>query len=175
MHRALAAVVLVSVAAPLAVAGSWQRPAYSWSAPYYYPVRVYEECYPPIYIYQAVSPWAAPTPAPPSQQSPEPPLNRKVEMPSADKPIARPGPTIFELRAEKSAPIARTTDRIRVGFWNQSGKDLMLTVAGQTHRLARDRAMTLQVPRGFVWQIDQQPARSEPIADDQASHEIVIR
>ena len=173
MHRYCIAMALVVGVVSSGHASGWHRPACAWSSAYCYPA--------PVYVYPAVMPLATaplptmplavPTPAPPSQ-SVEPPLNRKTVKPITDKPIAAPGPAVFELRADSSAP---AKDRCRVGFWNQSGRELTLVIAAKTHQVPHDRAITLEVPRTFVWQIDQQPARTEKIAADRPSHEILIR
>jgi hypothetical protein len=50
-----------------------------------------------------------------------------------------------------------------------------LVVDGQTRVLPRDRAVTLDLAREFVWRIDQQPSRTERVGDDKSSYELVIR
>jgi hypothetical protein len=115
-------------------------------------------------------PLAIPTAAPPSS---EPPLLKKVEMPPADK--DKPGPVVIELRSERLSSEGLPRDRCRVGFWNLSGKDVTIVVDGMTRLVTRDRAVTLQLPRDFVWRIDRQPAQSVRVADDKTVHEIVIR
>jgi hypothetical protein len=174
MHRCCIAIAFVVLCTSGVHAGGWQR-SYGWSSAYCYPVPTYS--YPLTYRYPAVmplatSPLAAPTPAPPSPQTGEPPLNRKAFMPPAEKPIAKPGPTVYELRADSPAT---AKNRCRVGFWNQTGRDVSLVVAGNMQVVPHDRAVTLELPRTFVWQVDQQPARTEKIADEGATHEIVIR
>ena len=178
MRRCCIAMVLVAMTASSVHAWGGQRTS-GWSSAYCYPLPTYS--YPPTSVLPAMmplasapgmkSPLAVPTPAPPSQTS-EPPLNRKAFMPPADKPIAKPGPTVYELRADLPSP---AKDHCRVGFWNQTGRNVTLTVAGKTLVVPHDRAVTLELPRNFVWQLDQQPARTEKLADERATHEIVIR
>jgi len=178
MYRYWIAAALVIFSANGALATGWQRQTYGTASAYCYPAYVYS--YPATYIYPAVmplasmplasmplasmplasSPLAVPTPAPPSPHTVEPPLNRKAFMPAADKAMVTPG---------------AVSDRCRVGFWNQSGRELKLVVAGQLHLVPHDRAVTLDVPRTFVWQIDQQPARTETIAAERTTHDIVLR
>jgi hypothetical protein len=107
-------------------------------------------------------------------------LGKQLEMPPAVKAMKAPltdgkaAPVVLEARSTvPSGGLAK--DRCRVGFWNLSGKDVTLVVGGKTHSLARDRAITLELPRTFVWQVDQQPSNTERVADDQATFEVVIR
>jgi len=173
MYRYWVATALVIFWANGTHATGWQRQTYGSASAYCYPAYVYS--YPATYVYPAVmplasmplasmplasSPLAVPTPAPPSPQTVEPPLNRKAFMPAADKAMATPG---------------AVSDRCRVGFWNQSGRELKLVVAGHLHLVPHDRAVTLDVPRTFVWQIDQQPARTENIAAERTTYDIVLR
>ena len=110
-----------------------------------------------------VSIYAPPTPAPPSQTV-EPPLG---------KPDQSPGPPISEWRAGSATPAAK--GRYAVGFWNVSSRDVLLTVAGQTRLLPRNRSITLELEREFIWQVDQQAARQERVAAERNGMEIVIR
>ena len=163
MHRYCVAIAMVTFTVNGVGAGGWHRSSYGWSSAYCYPAYSYS--YPPTYVYPAVMPLATmplavPTPAPPSQQTVEPPLQRKAFMPSAEKAIARPGVV---------------SDRCRVGFWNQSGRDVTLLVAGQMHLVPHDRAVTLDVPRTFIWQLDHQAARTEKIGEERATYDIVLR
>ena len=50
-------------------------------------------------------------------------------------------------------------ERFPVGFWNVSGRDVLLTVGGQRYLLARNRSITLNLGRTFAWQVDQQVPR----------------
>ena len=63
----------------------------------------------------------------------------------------------------------------KVGFWNVSGRDVKVTVAGKTYAVPRDRTVTVTVNRSFVWAIDSQQEQAERVPDEQTSHEIVIR
>jgi hypothetical protein len=190
----LSVVVLFAVTADFAAASGWDRPVPArsivWSSPgpvvicwpYYPPIAHAPPTVMPLAVptpvpSPIVAPLAVPTPAPPSKHTAEAPLGTRVEMPLADKDvklpaIAKPGPTVFELRPNVSPP---AKERCRVGFWNLTGRDVTLVVDGKSQLLPRDRAVTLELPREFSWQIDQQPARSERVANEKASHEIVIR
>ena len=117
-------------------------------------------------------PLAIPKPAPPSAapdgQTKEPPLGS----------AAKKGPTITESRSSAasgggsaSAPGAMC----KVGFWNLTGRDITLKIDGQTRTLARDRAVTLELARSFVWQADQSEPSREQVPMDEAFHEVIIR
>jgi hypothetical protein len=129
--------------------------------------------YPATYFNPGAVPLAIPIAAPPSAPTGEPPLLKKVEMPPADP--GKPGPAVIEARSGSPAIAGLPTNRCRVGFWNLSGKDVTLVVDGMARLVTRDRAVTLQLPRDFVWRIDQQPAQTVRVADDKTAHEIVIR
>lgn len=66
-------------------------------------------------------------------------------------------------------------ERVRVGFWNVSGREVVLQVNGAAYTLAAGRAVTLSVPRQFVWQVDQNQAQSEAVPASRSNYEIVIR
>lgn len=151
-----------------------------------YPVYAAPWAYPPCYTaptYAVVVPQpvprvplAVPTPAPPSQTS-EPPKAAPAQpnpRPLRSSGEEQRGPQVTEARSLKE-PRAGSPGQARVGFWNLSGKDVTLTVDGKTQTLPRDRAVTLQLGRQFVWQADQRPPRTERVPDDQPGHEIVIR
>jgi hypothetical protein len=134
--------------------------------------------------------YAVPFAAPPStMQTVEPPTNRPVEtgppplipkMKNADLRDNPVGPTVVATRSlTGNAPPSNLAlpakDRCRVGFWNLTGRDVTLVVEGRSHSLARDRALTLDLNRSFTWQIDARGPQSEQVADDQATHEVVVR
>ncbi len=134
--------------------------------------------------------FAVPSAAPPSQmQTGEPPLSRPTETPpppllpkmkSADVRENPPGPVVVATRSlagNASAPgvLPAPKDRCRVGFWNLTGRDVTLVVDGKSHTLARDRALTLDLNRMFVWQADARGAQNEQVAEDQSTHEVVVR
>jgi|SRR5882724_188572 len=169
-------IVLATLGLNSAGAFGWVRAAPAPS-PHCYsiPLVVYgwTYSYPATYGYPAVVPRAIPTAAPPSATTPEPPLFKKIEMPNAD--MGTKGPTVLELRSMNPAITGLAKDRCRVGFWNLTGRDVTLVVDGKSRLVARDRALTLELPRDFGWRVDQQPAQTVHVANDKASHEIVIR
>ncbi len=145
---------------------------YPAPAPYCYPAPLpvqasWTYAYPPTYVMPLTVTPAVPTPAPPSKLP-------KVQMPPAQETKA-PAPVVTEARSMTGTPPALAKDRCRVGFWNLTGKDVTLVVDGKARTLPRDRAVTLELAREFVWQVDQQPARSEHVAENKSAHEVVIR
>lgn len=133
------------------------------------PVAVYP-CPVPVVPMQpapAVPRLATPQPAPPS---PEPPL--------AGQP---PVPEVRESRYHDAYSVggsvpARSADGLcSVGFWNLSGQDLVLHVAGQRVALPRGKSATLQLERRFVWQIEGRPQLVEEVPAGESAREIVIR
>jgi hypothetical protein len=137
---------------------------YYYVAPHYY-------CVPgPTVIPVPDAPkYARPTPAPPSSTG-EPPLQKKT----SDDPRK---PVIVASHAlnDNSKREQTSSDRCRVGFWNLTGRDLTLRVAGKTMAIPRDRGVTLTLDRQFIWQIDGRSERMERVAEGQATHEVVIR
>ncbi len=121
--------------------------------------------------------YATPTPAPPSGTPPGARPKTTLEPPLV-KPVPK-GPTVIESRfggaamtdADKAAPL----ERCRVGFWNVTGREVTLTIDGKTQTLPRDRAVTLELGRSFVWRIDRLEPQSETIPKDRNTHEIVLR
>jgi hypothetical protein len=179
MSRCVRAVVVAGVLLFLAVPalghGGWPVVA---TASYYCPVY-YSPVVPvgvvyarPVYVTPAplicpvprllISPYAVPTPAPPSQ-TPEPP--RKT------------APKVTETRALSGPAVAAGKDPscCQVGFWNVTGRDVMLTVDGQTRTLPRNQSLTMRVGRQLTWQVDQRPPQAENVPADKRTMEIVIR
>lgn len=139
--------------ATVAYAPAWQV--------YAAPVPVY--CVPTVPVNASTAPlYAVPTAAPPSQT---------IEPPAA--------PSVTEARsgaALKTVQIGGpATDRVRVGFWNASGRDLTLTIDGQAHVVPRNRSITLDLGRQFVWRIDQRSPQNESIPAGNSTLEIVLR
>ena len=148
---------------------------------YAYPATV-RPAYPqvvPLAPAQAQTPLAVPRPAPPSQTVEPPASEKKAETPA--RPISTPAPEkkapqVVESRSMGGAGAAEPAkDRCRVGFWNATGKEVTLTVDGKAHTLPRDRAVTLELDRQFVWQADQGPAQAVQVPGERSAHEIVLR
>jgi hypothetical protein len=167
--------------------GGWLRGGASRS---YYPVASY--C--PVYVMPAVAavpcypvapttprviplappiPFAPPRSAPPSKDTKEPPLGKTMEPPLGTTTEKR-APTIVESRSPSVVP-ALAKDHCKVGFWNLTGRDLEINVAGKTRTLPKDQALTLELDRQFTWNLVGQPPASERVADDRPFHEIILR
>jgi hypothetical protein len=140
----------------------------------YYPVLTPVLYYTPVYLAAPAvcavpSPvtapvYATPRPAPPSSPSTgEPPLGSALKR----------APTFNESRSGSKYP--PMDDRCQVGFWNISGRDLTLKVNGQSRLLLRNRALTLELGRDFVWQIDSREPQRQQVPADQASFEVILR
>ena len=116
-------------------------------------------------------PDARPTPAPPSQTG-EPPLQKKASY-DPRMPVIVTSHASGGNYSTGSTPLAK--DRCRIGFWNLTGRDITLTVDGKSWKLAKDRALTLDLPHQFTWQADGRLQHVERIAEGQTSQEIAIR
>lgn len=162
---------------------------------YYYPAFVYRPAVAvaPVYVYPAPAPvvcvptplpFAVPQPAPASPGA-EPPLaepGRLTPQPPAKPPAPPPGkPQVresgyFDAYAAGAAPIVPTGDgRCSVAFWNLTGQDLVLNVAGRRLTLPRAKSVMLDLDRQFVWQVEGRPAQEQRVAGGETALEIVIR
>ncbi len=135
-----------------------------YTQPYYCPV-VYPEAAPVTPIY------ATPQPAPPSKKKK-----------SATKQVSRTEPPrITESRSFRKATemmnraIAGPQGTVQVGFWNITGRDVVLQADGQSRRVARNQAVTLRLRRSFDWQIDDESLRHVDVPSGKKTYEIVIR
>jgi hypothetical protein len=182
----LAAVLLTALTGPAhAFGGRWAYTA-SYYYPTYYPVyysvpaavsyyapawQVYASpviCPPAVFVTVPAGPlYAVPTPAPPSQTVEPPPAKTGA------------GPVVTEARAgtpfKTVAAVSTGRDRVQVGFWNASGRDLTLTIEGRQYALPRNRSLTLGLGRQFNWRIDQRAPQSENVPEGNATMEIVLR
>jgi hypothetical protein len=151
--------------------GGWgYRPAY-YGPVYCGPAYAYYPVY-PVYAYV---PLAVPSPAPPSRQQSPPanPATRKDAAPTGD-PLKK-GPTITESRSLGGAIAKGSGQRCKVGFWNLTGRDVTLKIDGQTRQLPRDRAVTLEIGRAFVYQVDQGQSVTESVPEEELFHEVILR
>ncbi len=152
--------------------GLWWSPS-SYSSYYYAPTYSYY-CPPVTMAPLTVAPargtiYAVPSAAPPSQTI-EPPL-QKPPMPSAKASDELRSPALVAASPAESSQ----NDRIRVGFWNLSGRDRTLTIAGKSWVVPQDRAITLELARRFAWQLEERPQRVERVPEGQATYDVVIR
>jgi hypothetical protein len=108
--------------------------------------------------------------AAPQSQTGEPPLHK------LDKTVSERAPVIITTRALADGSAATPTkERLKIGFWNLSGRDITLTVEGKTRTLAKNRSLTLELEREFSWQVDRLPGHIERVPEGLAAHEVVIR
>lgn len=111
-------------------------------------------------------PLAVPSPAPPSMN--EPPLGSPPKR----------APLVTESKWQAQQPAltdSAAKDRLLVGFWNLSGRDVTLKVDGQSRVIGKDKAITLQVERQFVWQVDQGEPKMERVPPERRQFEVLIR
>jgi hypothetical protein len=157
--------------------------------PVYYPAWTVAY-WPVCYAYApATKPAPRATPAPAARQ-PMPAAKKESTQPKEKEPARTVEPEATKplpatTSDEKRPPIvtesrsgrveAVSGDKCRVGFWNLSGHDVSLTVEGKTHALAKDRAVTLDLPREFAWRVGESAERTEQIPAGRSSHEVVIR
>jgi hypothetical protein len=170
----LASIVLIITATP--------GPACPWSMgvferPRPMPAPVWYYCVPaalpyttapgpvPQKLVPKVKTLAEPTPAPPSQTTVEPPA------------IQKRAPTVFEARSgmRTAQGIEGSPSRCKVGFWNVTGQDVTLTIDGKSRKLAKDRAVTVELERDFVWQITGREPRRERVPEEANVLEVILR
>ena len=130
-------------------------------------------CYVPVTMPHASGPatlWPS-LPAPTALPKPK-------AAPTTKEPPLR-APTITESRSTGGVMPAQTADvppgRAKVGFWNVTGADVILTVDGQQRKLPKDRAVTLELGRTFVWQLDGRGPRAERVPDGENLFEVILR
>jgi hypothetical protein len=187
--KVLIAVLLLLGATSSAHAWWWGWRGWGWSR--YYPAYyrpAYYSYYAPAYYNPGypvcavnvptaiVAPPATPQSAPPAKKLVEAaPGGQSNEPPLGDM-LKKVPPKIVESRS-MGGSYAQTgsKDRCKVGFWNLTGRDVSLKVDGQERMLPKDRAVTLDLDRVFVWQLDQSQAVSERVPDEQAFHEVILR
>jgi hypothetical protein len=175
---------------PVAAEANWGRGRSTSNTTTYY--------YPPVVVYVPIVAPAAPVfvaPAlpycpPPIVASPAPPP-RIFATPTPAPPAAPPGgqpppsqqpPGVGESRSFYDAygvavreESSASPERVSIGFWNHSSKDVVLKVDGQPRTLSHGQSVLLTLPRQFVWQIDERQPRNERVPAGQAGVDIVIR
>jgi hypothetical protein len=88
-----------------------------------------------------------------------------------DRPIFNESRTIAGVTKDVEAP----QPLCKVSFWNQTGSELTLFVGDRTHRVQRDRAVVLALPREFSWKTDVLFDKREQVASDLNYFDVVIR
>jgi hypothetical protein len=135
----------------------------------------------------AVPPYAPPSAAPPSGYPGTPGTNPAAPNPPVP-PGESPSSTLMTSTAKPSEPslydvypVASRAGAVPAGgrrpvcFWNLSGRDVVLKVAGQTQTLPPGARSRLELERQFVWSLDGRDGHSEEMTAGAAGLEIVIR
>jgi hypothetical protein len=65
--------------------------------------------------------------------------------------------------------------RYRVGFRNNTGRDVTLTVDGIARFIPRDSVLILTLGPTFTWRRDLRPLQTEEVPANRSSVEIVLR
>ena len=127
--------------------------------------------------------WPAPLPKVKAlaEPVPAPPTPAPTRTPTTNEPPVLPkqAPAIFESRTRGGLYPAQATEaapgRCKVGFWNITGRDLTLTINGQARTLPKDRAVTVELERNFVWQITGRDPHSERVPEEMSVFEVILR
>ena len=126
-------------------------------------------CTPTVIVPAPAAPlYAVPTPAPPSQTVEPPAIKTRSNLPTVSE--------SYSGSALKTVQVGSAgKERIQVGFWNVSGRDVTLTINGRAYFLPRNRSITLALSRRFTWHIDQRTLRTENVPQENSTLEIVLR
>jgi hypothetical protein len=184
LRKATALVLLLACPLP-GFAFGWRARSSTVTTQYYYPAPVIvqpapvvtETVVPVLPAYPAPVPsvpLAVPTPAPPSTQP-------AVPLQTAPPPLA-PAPGVSESRSGTVGPATSTSryltptgERVSVAFWNLSGRDVVLTVDGETRLVPRGQNWRLELGRAFSWQMDGKAEQLEWVPAGKTTVELVIR
>jgi hypothetical protein len=121
----------------------------------------------PTYYYYAPSPRVIPVPDAKAKSTSEPPL-RKLDKTAGDRaPVII---TAHALAANKSSK-----ERVKIGFWNLTGRDITITIEGKTRALVKNRSVTLELDREFSWRVDGRPDHVERVPDGMVVYEVLVR
>ncbi len=188
-HRAavIGSVVLLSLSGPAFGWGHHRRgtvSSYYYGAPagYYYVPAAAPVVYPQYAPVTAVP--ATPAVSTPVYAVPSPAPAISTPAPSAPPPATMPPAGVTESRSSypaarssyyRAPTTAATAGLVPVAFWNRSGQDLWVQIAGQWRLLGQNRGLTLDLPRGFTWQVQGRTAQQEQVPEDRGSMRIVIR
>jgi hypothetical protein len=99
------------------------------------------------------------------------PLTPGSGPPGRNPPIFQHSRTISGVTREIEEPLPS----VKVSFWNQTGSEVTLFVGDRTHRVLRDRAIVLSLPREFTWKTDVVFDRREQVPGDLNYFDVVIR
>ncbi len=156
-------------------------PATSYYVPsYYYTPTVVTESIPivptvPTIVCPSTETVEPQTYAQPVPAGPRP--SRIIQPPKTETGKDNPNIRVQETneRYYRGSPISTQADTIRVGFWNTTNRTVVLRVDGITRTIRGKGGATLDLPRSFTWQIDQEPAETETLSSNRRSYEIFIR
>jgi len=151
--------------------------SYYYYPSYYYPSYYYPSYYPayvPAYAPVVMpTPGFVPAPAPVyATPTPAPPCPPPAATPS---PAVTPPPAVRESQSNYPTTARSVSTTAKVSFWNYSGRDVKLRVDGETRTIAAGRGLTLELPRDFVWQVDERTPETERVPSREPALEIVIR
>lgn len=189
------AVVVVLLFPALVSANGWRRSATTsyYYAPVAYPsyTMTVAPMQAPVCIEQPLTQqpqqqklYAQPLPAGPSGAPGRMPSGgpKTGEPPLIQPQTPTPQPGVTESRsyfnAYAVAPRANDKpagNRVPVGFWNLTDRDITLTVDKQTHVVPKGKNLKLDLARQFVWRVDTREALNEQVPAAESGLEIVIR
>jgi hypothetical protein len=119
-----------------------------------------------------------PIPLPPPPNAPPYPQGGAI-TPGGNPPGTHPGkrPIFDQSRTFGGVTqyIEPPQPKCKVSFWNQTGAELTLIVGDKTHRVAKDRAVVLALPREFTWKTDVALDKREQVPSDLNYFDVVIR
>jgi hypothetical protein len=122
--------------------------------------------------------YARPTPAPPSTTPPAsqtPTPGGSQPAPTPRTPSAGESRSYFDLYAVTPGTPEQAAGRAAVGFWNLSGRELSVVVAGQNYVIPQGKSLRTNLAREFVWSVVGREPQQERVPDAVPALEVVIR
>jgi len=120
----------------------------------------------------AATPYAQPTPAPPSEQ----PIGAEPATKKPGRPVVIESLNYYDsyaLAPGKGSSVS--TESGTLALWNLTNREVTVKVDGRSHTLEPGKNLTLTVGRKFVWQVDGREPQTERIATGEVGIEIVLR
>ena len=156
----------------------YYSPNWSYSSYYYSPTWSYPVAY--SYAPVTVSPptYCAPTsPAQYAQPVAAPPRTTEPPLADSKKPVVTESHFSADQKAKNKTVVSKSQkiDYCRVGFWNLTGRQVVLRIDGKGHYVAKNKAITLTVARDFSYQLDGESMESVQVPDEKKTFEIVLR
>lgn len=108
---------------------------------------------------------------------PAPPFEERLPAPAKKKDDGKKQPYFFQMHSLGGVYPGQGLmgPRVKVGFWNLTGRDVVVKIDGQPRRLEKDQGMTLQLNRVFAWQVDEREAKIENVPGEKSDYEIFLR